>query len=297
MLEKIECQICKAQLKQINHLHLRKHKISVQEYKDKFPDAPINSPESQKARSNSLKGRKITWANKISESVKGSWKENRFQGRTGIPLSEESRKIVSEKLKGHEVSEETKIKIGLSGIGRKPWNSGLTKEDDERLMSVSDKIKIWNKENMTDEKKYKISQTLKRKYADGMKIPQAKGSFRKDLNNYFRSTWEANYARILNHEKKSWTYEEHKFPFYNDDGSLICVYTPDFYVDGELIEIKGHADSNFEWKCDCKRCERDKLKMSLFLEQYSDKVLVFIGTKEYKELVLKYSNIIPEWEK
>ena len=34
-------------------------------------------------------------------------------------------------------SEETKIKIGLSGLGREPWNKGLTKFEDERLMKMS----------------------------------------------------------------------------------------------------------------------------------------------------------------
>ena len=39
----------------------------------------------------------------------------------------------------------------------------------------------------------------------------AKGGIRTDLNAYFRSTWEANYARILNYESIEWKYEAKTF--------------------------------------------------------------------------------------
>jgi hypothetical protein len=202
---------------------------------------------------------------------------------------------------GHSVSTDTKIKISINTkaafaeMGHIPWNKNLTKEDDSRLMSVSEKVREWNLYSMTDEKKRQISQTLKEKYRDGMQIPHAKDGYRDDLQHYFRSTWEANYARYLNFENIEWTYELYKFPFYDEDGRILSVYTPDFFTD-KFVEIKGHADSNTLWTCDCRRCERDKNRMALFLSQYPDKDIIIVGREEYKALARKYANLIPNWE-
>ena len=297
MNDKIKCQVCGKEFKQIQYRHTKQHGLTISEYKEKFPNAPIISQAASDRRRSAAVGRKITWADKISSSVKKSWKENKFQGRTGIPLSEESRKSLSHKLMGHEVSEETRAKIGLSGLGRIPWNKGLTKEEDSRLLSVSEKVKKWNKEHMTPEIRLQISQTLKQKYAQGMKIPQAKGSKRADLGMYFRSTWEANYARILNYENINWSYEQQPYSLQDDDGDLIAVYTPDFFIQDKLIEVKGHANASDNWVCECKRCERDQMKMLLFTEQYPDETIEIVGKQEYRKLCKKYSGVIPHWEK
>lgn len=297
MEEKIKCQVCGKEFKQIHARHTKQHGLTIDEYKSRFPQAPINSKASSHRRSKSLKNREITWSDKIAAGVKKSWNTNQFQGRTGIPLSEESRAALSEKMMGHEVSEETRKKIGLSGLGRTPWNKGLTKEEDDRLVSVSEKIREWNKEHMTDEMREQISQTLKKKYADGMDIPQAKGNKRADLQMYFRSRWEANYARILNFEKKIWTYEKERFTLLDSSGNIAVVYTPDFFVDNDYIEIKGHAQAEDNWDCECSRCERDKLKMMLFQEQNPDKNLKIVGKDEYRQLCRKYAGVVPNWEK
>lgn len=296
MNDKVKCQICGEELKQIHWRHLKRHKLTFEQYKIKFPNAPLVSEASTHKRSSSMMGRKVTWSDKIAKGVKQSWSENKFQGRTGIPLSEESKKALSQKLMDHPVSEETRRKIGESGLGRTPWNKGITKDDDERLQSVSEKVRAWNKQHMTDDVKRQISQTLKAKYAEGMKIPHSKGNIRHDLNMYFRSTWEANYARVLNLENIPWSYEKKHFKLLDESGEILAVYTPDFFTD-KNIEVKGHADSATEWECNCSRCERDKLRIMLFLEQYPDEKFEMIGRKEYAELAAKYSSSIPHWEK
>lgn len=296
MKEKIKCQVCGKEFKQIHHRHVKQHNLTIEEYKEQFPDAPINSEASSHRRADSLKGRTIHWADKIASAVKDSWSENKFQGRTGIPLGKESRKKLSEKLMGHFVSTETRTKIGLAGLGRLPWNKGLTKKSDERLLSISQKIKEWNKNHMTSEMRHKISQTLKNKYAAGMPIPQSKGGKRPDLNMYFRSTWEANYARILNYENADWSYESQRFSLLDNLGDIVAVYTPDFFTD-KWIEIKGHAKAADDWDCECSRCDRDKLKMLLFSEQYSNEEIEIIGKKEYRSLCVKYASVISNWEK
>jgi len=295
--DSVICQICGRAFDLIHPKHLKLHGLTFDQYKTQFPDAPTCSKASLERRKNSMVGREISWADKIATGVKRSWSENKFQGRTGIPLCEESRKKLSQKLMGHSVSDETRIKIGITGLGRTPWNKGITKEDDDRLKTVSEKIRIWNKEHMTPEIRHQISQSLKQKYADGMQIPQSKGNKRADLGMYFRSTWEANYARILNYENTEWEYETGRFSLLDDAGEIAAVYTPDFLVNGKWIEIKGHADASDDWECDCKRCERDKLKMLLFAEQYPDEEIEIIGKREYRKISKKYASIIESWEK
>ncbi|MFW6130476.1 MAG: hypothetical protein ACOC56_04755 [Atribacterota bacterium] len=283
-MNKVECQICGKKLKSINHLHLRKHNITFDKYLEKFPDAETCSMDVKRSRSDSLKGREIHWKEKISKSNKKSWKKNPNQGRTGCPLSEESKKILSEKMMGHEVSEETRKKIGETSLGRTPWNRGLTKRDDERLVSVSEKVREYNL-NMPEETRGKISRTLKENYANGMKVPNSKIGFRKDLQMSFRSSWEANYARYLLSKGEEVIYEEDRFRLYDAEGNLEKVYVTDFKIGkNKYIEIKGHCSSSDDWDCNCSRCIRDKDKMRMMDEQYPEVEIFLIGKKEYREL-------------
>lgn len=54
-----------------------------------------------------------------------------------------------------------------------------------------------------------------------------KSFIREDLNQHFRSTWEANFARILNYLDIDWEYEKYRI-FFED-----CSYLPDFYLPWE----------------------------------------------------------------
>ena len=295
--ESVICEICKKAFPCINHLHLRSHKVSVAEYRERFPFASLICKNSLEKRNKKLFGRQITWADKISAGVSKSWEDNEFQGRRGIPLKEESRKSLSEKMKGHFVSEETRKKIALSGLGRVPWNKNLTKFDDTRLMSVSRKMSIWSAEHLTPERRALIGQSLKKRYAEGMPIPSSKGMFREDLKRYFRSSWESNFARVLNSNSVKWSYEKDRFKLLDENGDIKSTYVPDFCLeDGSSIEIKGHADSSEEWKCNCRRCERDKLKLSLMAEQFPEIKVSIFGRQEYVKMATAYCLIIPEWE-
>lgn len=301
MIENIDyviCKVCGEKLGVINHLHLRKHNLTSSEYSIMHPDAVLSCKNMLDKRSKKLKGKTRTeeTKKKMSHSLKQSWINNPSQGRTGHSLSEESKKSLSDKLKGHFVSDETRKKIGQSGLGRKPWNDGLTKDTSEKMMSVSKKTSEWNKKFMTDEKKKQISKTLKLRYMNGMKIPNSANGFRNDLNMSFRSTWEANYARILEHNKQKIVYEKQRFPLYKDN-ELYRVYTPDFKLsDTKYVELKGHAESSSVWTCSCSRCIRDKEKLELFKIQYPDIDLCFIGKKEYKDFSDRYALLINNWE-
>lgn len=109
----------------------------------------------------------------------------------------------------------------------------------------------------------------------------ANGGKRADLNNqYFRSNWEANYARILNEQKIDWSYESETFDLSNGTS-----YTPDFKIgDKNFAELKGWYDND------------SKQKIELFLKEYPQCELDLIGETEYYTLRNLFKHKIPNWE-
>lgn len=95
----------------------------------------------------------------------------------------------------------------------------------------------------------KSRNAIKRKMdeLDGKEVPQKQSKRsvigkRKDLNQYFRSNWEANIARWFNHEGISWSYEPKVFIFDGIKRGTVS-YCPDFRVDDGWVEVKGLLDS------------------------------------------------------
>jgi hypothetical protein len=109
----------------------------------------------------------------------------------------------------------------------------------------------------------------------------ANGGTREDLNKYFRSNWEANFARILNYENKIWFYECCTFQIENS-----MSYTPDFYLlnEDKFIELKGRMD------------EKSKHKLDMMQLKFPWITIELIEGKEYNELRKKYKNVIEKWE-
>ena len=117
---------------------------------------------------------------------------------------------------------------------------------------------------------------------------------RPDLGNaFFRSKWEANYARYLRwlvstSGIRSWAYEPQTFHF---QGVMRgpYTYTPDFRVtelDGTVRwhEVKGWMDS------------ASKGKLKRFAKHFPNETLLVIGSKEYGQICRTLSSVIPGWE-
>ncbi len=126
-------------------------------------------------------------------------------------------------------------------------------------------------------------------------IQRGKGGKRSDLNNrYFRSSWEANYARYLNYlisQKKivRWEYEPDTFEFHGIKKGT-RFYTPDFKVylsDSayEYHEVKGWMDS--------KSITRHK-RMS---KHYPEIKVVILDKIWFRKNGAVLSALIPAWEK
>jgi len=143
----------------------------------------------------------------------------------------------------------------------------------------------------------------------------AKGGYRKDLKQYFRSKFEANVARYFNLRKCNWKYEPFEYCF-NKIKRGQRYYKPDFILYYEdyyyLYEVKGWFRSV------------DKTKLSRFKKYYPEEFarlkfiipdkyardkangemieflcdnlgIDFEEILSYKEME-KYSKLIPGWE-
>ena len=113
---------------------------------------------------------------------------------------------------------------------------------------------------------------------------------REDLGNIlFRSTWEANFARYLNHIKsqgivREWFFENDKFNL-----GIYGIYIVDFkviYSDGQTIyyEVKGVMD------------KRSEKKINAFRILYPNKKLILVMGKEMKIIGSVYHKILKGWE-
>jgi hypothetical protein len=106
------------------------------------------------------------------------------------------------------------------------------------------------------------------------------GGKRQDLQEqYFRSNWEANFARILNYLGIKWSFEKESFRL-----STGKHYIPDFHIGNNcFIEIKGWWDND------------SKEKIELFRKEYSNFSLEIISLEEYKFLRFLFKELI-NWE-
>jgi hypothetical protein len=122
----------------------------------------------------------------------------------------------------------------------------------------------------------------------------ARGGKREDLNNmYFRSAWEANYARYLNWlisvgEIKSWKFEPDTFEF-KEIHRGHRFYIPDFKIfnnDGsyEYHEVKGYMDA------------ASRVKLNRMAKYYPLEKVVLIDKDQYISISRQVKNFIPNWE-
>lgn len=124
---------------------------------------------------------------------------------------------------------------------------------------------------------------------------RVRGGKRADMDDtYFRSSWEANFARYLNFlvdncDVARWEYEPDTFEFTAIKRGT-RHYTPDFKVfdqdDSEpyYYEVKGWMDA------------KSKTRLKRMSKYYPEVRVIVIGKKEYTSLKKNLSSVIPNWE-
>jgi len=155
------------------------------------------------------------------------------------------------------------------------WTKGLTK-DDPRMASLIEKGRN------TQIKNGKSSGKNNPMY--GKMVHSFRNGFREDLTHPVRSSWEANFARILIHLKLDYEYEKHTFELPNEQ-----TYTPDFFVPSKnkYYEVRGHS-YNDKYQIFIKKCPH--IKITLVDENvYTRLIRHFSRYLSFEDKVLRYS--------
>lgn len=106
---------------------------------------------------------------------------------------------------------------------------------------------------------------------------------RSDLNNQlFRSSWEANFARICNYYGTKWIYEPEKIYL----PELQRYYYPDFYLPeiNCYVEISGYVT------------KQKNIKLTSFKKNYPEKTIFHITNNDWYKYFRQYFMLIQEWE-
>ncbi len=263
----IKCKICGKKLKQITSSgHLRKHDLSREEYLQKFPGAEMVCDETVTAHSKSMKKR-------VKKGI-------HFVPFRDVPgLAQEV----------HDKYKEGPVKYTCIRCGKvKETNRYFA----ERRKFCSNKcLTSYVRENpdLYKERNSKISKAKKGKPLKGG-YSRCRGGYRADLGHYVRSGWEADVCRIFKHHDSEYDYESYSIQL-DDDGNTL-TWIVDFVdhdcllSDQGLIEVKGWWDDK----------SKKKAKLLKLQRPATYNKITFIGVKEMRELIRKYSSVILNWE-
>ncbi len=176
---------------------------------------------------------------------------------------------------GMKHSAETKIKVSLNS--RRSWAAKTEQQKADKTMKMM-KTKAL-RGNL-------VSERHKTTWKQGWRVIGG-------VNKYYRSRWEANYARYLellrvNGNIASWEHEPETFWFENILRGCRS-YLPDFRVtmpggSVEYHEVKGWMD------------DRSKTKIKRMKKYHPNVKLVLICKKQYEELRRKLAGAIKDWE-
>lgn len=184
---------------------------------------------------------------------------------------------------------------GMAGKSHTPETLAKMSESSKRYWAT---CKAFGIGHMSPEHRAKTSKRMSLMQAArpaSSNYSRTKGGHRADLGGiYFRSSWEANYARYLNLLIKfgvveSWAFEPETFWF---DGIArgAVSYKPDFKVKykgdetPEYVEIKGWV------------VPKDRTKWRRMKIYHPHIKLVVVGAKQYYAIQKKWASAIPTWE-
>lgn len=236
---------------------------------------------------NAAHGKKLTGRKRPDQSI--VMKDMFADGRLLRARTQEQRDATSERMK--QWLKENGHPRGALGM----------KHSDETKRIIGEKSKAWS-ESLTDKERGAITlKMLHTKVALGNSVQPRLGATWKAAwreiggqRKFYRSRWEANYARYLEMLRvtghiKSWAHEPKTFWF--DGIKRGCVsYLPDFHVvenngSEAYHEVKGWMD------------DRSKTKIRRMAKYHPDVKLIVIAAKEYRELDRKLSGVIDGWER
>lgn len=163
----------------------------------------------------------------------------------------------------------------------KLWRKNLTKQQTSEMIikTLQTKMKIYGT----------VSPTMKTETTWKQGWREIGGK-----KNYYRSRWEANYARYMQWKKErneilEWEHEPQTFWFDKIKRGVV-TYLPDFKItnlDGShyWVEVKGYMDA------------KSKTKINRFKKYFPEEQLVVVTGKWYRKNNRKLGMIIKDWER
>jgi len=208
-----------------------------------------------------------------------------------------SRKRKFSEDKSKRISQRAIERIKTKGHPKGMLGKNHTQEtkDNQSVISINRWLNL-----SEEEKSNQILKSQKTKSLNGNLVnPRIKTTWKQGWRNiggyekYYRSRWEANYARYLqflkeNNQIKDWKHEPTTFWF--EDVLRGCrSYLPDFLVTlnndlTEYHEVKGWMD------------DRSKTKLKRMAKYHPNIKIILIEAKWFKENNKKFKTIISNWE-
>lgn len=196
-----------------------------------------------------------------------------------------------------EMGKRTKKMILEQGHPRGSLGMSHSEEAKKKIGEASKRI---SDSRTADERSAISLKMMKTKEANGTKTTHKHGSWKSDWRViggqrcYFRSSWEANYARYLQLLLESgkiskWEHEPKTFWFEKIKRGCVS-YLPDFRVteiDGDstyFVEVKGWMDA------------RSKTKIERMGRYFPEVILEVVDSKAYRKLATQCKSIIQDWE-
>lgn len=268
----IKCKICHRNFKIITNTHLiSSHNITIDEYLDKYPNSKII-------------------CNKTLERLRKQNKTNVKEKNTGFfHLSKERnfRRTQSLLMKQRWNEDyEYMYRIILKNI-KKATKSRIVKRYTINCEKCGNEFKVTKygikcgrrfcSRECFDNSEYKRNIAINNlpKVQDNTKCYHlvSDAGYREDIGHFVRSSWEANFCRILIKSNIKYKYEKKEFELSNGQKYIPDFYLPEYKL---YIEIKGYKHP--KWI----------KKFNLFRKEYSDVKISLIDEENYYEIIEQF---------
>jgi len=221
------------------------------------------------------------------------------QSRAKVEQRKPTRKHSTEAEARAAIGEATRARIAAQGH---PRGAAGMRHSPEALAEISRKSRAsWRDPTSghhSEGRRQKASDRLVERIVAGemrQGYTRSRGGRRDDLGGiYFRSAWEANYARYLNllmakGEILGWAFEPKTFTFERIKRGT-RAYTPDFRIDlagggHEWHEVKGWMDA------------KSKTRLARMARYFPDERVVVVDAKWFKAANKTLAGLIPGWER
>lgn len=295
----VKCRVCGIERRRLGAHIKASHGMTVPEYQLQFPDAAVevigSRVRSAECRAKQATAAKRRWADPDERAAQSARLKDAAPWK-GKNLSESHKAAISVGGSGvaHDLTDERRAELAARGRRllvnsrqhpdyRQKLSEGQRRRHEREICGLADPA--------NQRKSYNT------RLKNGTLIPPGGGrgitGFRKGLSHYCRSTLEANFARILVHERVPYEYEPRVFML--PGGGR---WTPDFRLLAPLggipagwVEMKGWRQKDGTLPGEA------SAKIAAFEQMTGEAVYVLVqSSPEWKALTAKYAGLVP-WER